>query len=312
MSPKEFLYVYRNLQVRLVSGRHLRIDMHQYRNAKGLWDDEPVTGDKKCVEGFYKAKPALEAAIRKVSMKLGGSGYRMLKGKNEYVNIGRGGDPGILNPFDGNLVNYDMGELVHVFDAKGSPDQVSRALALAADLGVVNKLLNRPEGPATQSDVQAFCDKYIGIDCNGFVGNYCKAIGMTSPGPSTPVGSFAAKGMRRKSLEEVRPLDALVWMKSATRGSHVAIIDSILSERREEGKLVALDCLVCESAGSSRDTSTKELAENTDGLADTIYTITWVGGDIKPFNVKRGLGWHYNPRAYNAKSSGKVAIASLS
>lgn len=311
MTPKEFMNKYRNMQLRLVDGRGIRVDVHQYRNAKGMWGDTPVTGDHKCTEGFQQAKPAIERKIQYYGMRAGGSKYQLKTDKSEYVVIGSGAKGGIIDPFQGQNILYNSGELLQVFDGKGSPDQISRALTFAADLGVVSEMLKRSY-PSTQADVQRFADKYIGMDCNGFVGNYLKASGIGDLGPSSDVYKFAPAARRKKRLEDVRAGDVLVWMKTESSASHVAIIDSVLIEHRDNGQLKALECIIVESCGSSRDTSSAQLKADTDGLGDTVYVITKVAEGLRPFNVKRGLGWQNNPHDYNSKSAGKVAIASTS
>lgn len=51
--------------------------------------------------------------------------------------------------------------VVRPFTGKGNPECVQMVLQLAALLG-----------EATPGSLQSYCDSYLGLDCNGFVGNY--------------------------------------------------------------------------------------------------------------------------------------------
>jgi len=52
----------------------------------------------------------------------------------------------------------------YAFVGKGSPEQCQLILEFAAAWGLAT--------PATQGGVQDYADKWLGLDCNGFVGNY--------------------------------------------------------------------------------------------------------------------------------------------
>ena len=71
--------------------------------------------------------------------------------------------------------------------------------------------------------LQAFTDKYLGLDCNGFVGNYLKRTKLIKFDPNDyhPKDYYThAKGVR-KSLKAVSDGDLLVWANF----QHIAIID---------------------------------------------------------------------------------------
>jgi hypothetical protein len=82
----------------------------------------------------------------------------------------------------------------------------------------------------TNVSVQDYADWYLGLDCNGFVGHYFQeAFPVSTIGPSTDCNDFdnkAHKGVRRASLEEIRPLDVLV-REGGSGTRHVALIESI-------------------------------------------------------------------------------------
>jgi hypothetical protein len=161
-------------------------------------------------------------------------------------------------------------QLASVFTGKGTPDLIVQALRLAEAFGLV-----RPNVAAMQS----YCDDYIGLDCNGFVGNYLRARGCTVVGPQTPAFpyAFVPPNWRLTKLTDVKAESVLVWKNAG----HVAIVDRI-SGIQYNGVLPAA---VCESTGAravARDV-------HTDGLNYTVYEIHPPGKD-GVFKVKRGLG----------------------
>ena len=73
--------------------------------------------------------------------------------------------------------------------------------------------------------MQAICDKYIGLDCNGFVGNWAAENGVKRfTSQTAPPDIARVFPEKRASLSEVEPLDVLVW------SSHVAVIDDISAD----------------------------------------------------------------------------------
>lgn len=129
--------------------------------------------------------------------------------------------------------------LVGVFTGKGSPEDFATMLSLvysykAAFLklyakatgvrGACARLLARHDGRPREM-LQAFCDAYLGLDCNGFVGNFARRVAPKSPGPShLPSAYYHARKARRTKREDVELFDVIVWANF----THVAIIDSFL------------------------------------------------------------------------------------
>ncbi|MCW5966120.1 MAG: hypothetical protein KIT83_18930, partial [Bryobacterales bacterium] len=66
----------------------------------------------------------------------------------------------------------------------------------------------------------------IGLDCNGFVGNFTKQRGMMAAdghfGPNTEPNVFAARGLKRDKIEDIQIRDVFLWPGSS---QHIAIVD---------------------------------------------------------------------------------------
>ena len=112
--------------------------------------------------------------------------------------------------------------------------------------------------------VRDYCERYIGLGCNGFVGNYARSVGLSRT-PDTDIRTYAPPGARAGAFEEVKGNDVLVW----TDNKHIAIIDSVVSLSREPNDR-ALDCRVVEATASN-------LAGRDDlkygGLQNTLYRL---------------------------------------
>jgi hypothetical protein len=77
--------------------------------------------------------------------------------------------------------------------------------------------------------LQQFCDKYMGLDCNGFVGNFVAKADHAlklKANSSIQHGFFHRKGNKlRTSADEVRAKDLIIW----SNFQHIAAIDDSLS-----------------------------------------------------------------------------------
>jgi hypothetical protein len=168
------------------------------------------------------------------------------------------------------------------FVGKGSPDDIALTLRLAVRYGLTH--------PAA---LRSYCDRYLGLDCSGFVANYANSeLGMNFDVANTAANSFAPLNMRRASIDDVQPLDVLVWSQT----NHVAIIDSLDQDRinfdrmkSASPNLSSLECTVAESHGHR-------------GLGYCNYSIVSMDSTTHEFTVKRHEGHD---------STWKVWIASL-
>jgi hypothetical protein len=293
-TPSQYMDRYRNMTVRLADGLTVGpIDVHEYRNAKAYWkthnwaaewnkhpekhDDEQVTADDYWAHHKGSKRPDADHDVTAALDK----GWPLLAARLKKKSKSRGDTSRVLTVKDPEGKPYyteeveDVTKLYACYNGKGSPEAIAQTLRLANVCGLV-------EG--TRDALQRYCDKYIGLDCNGFVGNYLRACGSDF-GPSTEPLDFAPAGWRRSKLIDVARRDVLSW----TDKSHVAIIDDrdmgvvwvwhdhILTEAR---------VWVCESCG----TTTVAGDVHHDGLNCTRYTLTPTKTP-QVFLATRGHGW---------------------
>lgn len=279
MSPFQYLLMYRNLTVPLVNGTSiLGVDVHEYRNAQDLFDrrnldNDPTNdvdnmpADWDASDGWNTAWSALSSKIARHGKVAGSSKYRV------QLPLATKDDPTPTVKFD-EIV--DRSVLGRVFTGKGTPELCILALRLAEAFGLVK---------GTLAAMKKYCDDYIGLDCNGFVGSYLRMRGCTLVDHETPAypNDFLVENRRISKLDDIKPESVLVW-KSA---GHVAIVDSVLGMVPVGPKLdtMALQCMVCEA------TAARLVAGDihTDGLNWTLYQFYPPNGN-KVFNVQRGLG----------------------
>jgi hypothetical protein len=177
--------------------------------------------------------------------------------------------------------------MMRVHCGKGSPEEIQICLHLIAVFGLYDK---KKFGTDSAAGVQDYCDKYIGLDCNGFVGNLARELKLAKE-PETPIPYYAPKHRRRARIEDVQPNDVLVW----TDNGHIAVIDDIDSFVGSSGGKPARDCTVVE-ATAGNPSGAKATADG--GLQHSTYSIRSVGKDLV-FNVERPKGKNLN-RVYIA------------
>jgi GH25 family lysozyme M1 (1,4-beta-N-acetylmuramidase) len=144
--------------------------------------------------------------------------------------------------------------VMRTFSGKGSPEEHQAVLKVAGHFR--NKLGSYWKNVGSLSDqVQAFYRAYIGLDCNGFAGNYARAVGGTKLQPETPIPQFSPSSKRRRKLEEILPGDLVIWDPH-----HIATIQG----RRPDGYFDIVE---------SNDETEVE------GLGNTVRELTETGGD---------------------------------
>jgi hypothetical protein len=96
--------------------------------------------------------------------------------------------------------------IVRAFNGKGSIEDVELALTAAVATKKVDPYLDA---------LQKMADQCMGLDCNGFVGNYYRYLGWMNAdghyGPNTPSSRYAARGLVRESYDELERGDVLIW-----------------------------------------------------------------------------------------------------
>jgi hypothetical protein len=116
------------------------------------------------------------------------------------------GIPPLVLQIGGRTLNRH--DIQMVFAGKGSPSQIRDILWLASRYRRTNPSL------------RFYCERYIGLDCNGFAGNYW---GID---PNTPIDSYDTN--RRQKAAEVSIGDALIfYKKGAASPFHLAVVDDV-------------------------------------------------------------------------------------
>lgn len=132
------------------------------------------------------------------------------------------------------------------FDGKGSPELFRQVLQLAS-LWVARSdgLRSRDH---TIHTLQDFADKYIGLDCNGFVCAYFLSVYPSSAGARhSYIPTFREAGFHQRiSLKTVRSCDVLL---PARTNDHIALVSSVSNPVMRNGQLWSIDCVIAESAG---------------------------------------------------------------
>jgi hypothetical protein len=174
--------------------------------------------------------------------------------------------------------------MMKVHSGKGSPEEIAVALHLVAKYQMYDKkfLDDSAQG------VQDYCTCYIGLDCNGFVGNYAQAIGL-SKRPNTDISTFSPPGARRSELGDVRANDVLVWQDYG----HITIIDSVDKVTTGPDGKQFLDCRIVEASASNISKETKAAHG---ALQNSVYTLRAAGS--KAFNAERPKGSGVINRVY--------------
>ena len=127
---------------------------------------------------------------------------------------------------------------VDAFVGKASPETFERVLALVyqyreAFVSAYGKSPIEPyktcakilsEDARAERILQTFCDKYMGLDCNGFVGNFVAKADHSlklKGNSSIQYEFFPKKTVLRASADEVQTKDLIIW----SNFQHIASID---------------------------------------------------------------------------------------
>lgn len=276
MSPYEYLLKYRNLTVNQVTGGPVTVDIHEYRNAQDVFDkrntDNDPTNDVDNMREDFDAGAGWKDGWGPLRSKIARHGKKL--GPNLYslqFPLPTKANP---TPVITSTETANTAQLASVFTGKGSPENIAQALRLALAFGLV-----------TTGGLQKYCDDYIGLDCNGYVGNYLVSEGCTIVGPSTPANAYAfvKEPYRVSTLEDVKYQSVLTWKNTG----HVAIVDFNFGPVYVPPKYdtYIIRCMVCESTGARLVPGDI----HTDGLNYTLYEIHPPQSG-KVFRVKRGIG----------------------
>jgi hypothetical protein len=232
-TPFELYCQYRSINVLLFNGTKIyNIDVHEYRNYNS------TKNDFNCVSG-WAAFEQLKAKIENHGLK-SGNGYEISYPITGY--------PITFAPVI-NVEYVSIHDVKCVFIGKGSPANIQQALRLAVAFGLLE---------ISQSAIQNYCDKNIGLDCSGFAGNY-----LGGNWRSTPCSEYAKKKIN--NLDDITTGTAIVWQN----GKHVALVDKITGKEKSDGKTSEVKCMVAESTGDRMFTDGPS-----DGLNYSEYSIS--------------------------------------
>ena len=152
-----------------------------------------------------------------------------------------------------------MMSIVRVFSGKGSPLEINDALWLAHRYG---KILNHANKKPHAKGLQEYADAYVGMDCNGFVGNF---FGIN---PSTSIDTYGAQ--RRKSVAEIQENDVCVWYrgwKEKKKFGHIGVIETVENRSETDFRFVLVDWGVG-AQEKHKKTKTVKLKKDPDGKID--------------------------------------------
>ena len=222
------------------------------------------------IEQWHRSSPSgVLDRFKDMSVQAGGENVSVAV--NKYRNNDGGSHP---TPGDGGtqdaikikdaLMGLAMGDVlaraggaqsyVDVFTGKGSPEGIAAVMVLFHDYS--DKFIERykKSGGATrvcadilanpdmtwQATLQAISDEFIGLDCNGFVGNWLKSCEPNFRlGPQNgPRQVYDKRKTQRNSVDEIEYWDVVVWANF----SHIAAVDGVSG-----GGLPKVN--VCQSAG---------------------------------------------------------------
>lgn len=148
------------------------------------------------------------------------------------------------------------------FQGKGSPEQIQAVLKIVGHFGKTRLRSDWPDRSTLSESLAAFYLANMGLDCNGFAGNYAVAVGARSElGPDVYISRFAPANMRRRKLDEIQPGDVIVWDPH-----HIATIQG----RRSDGHWDIVE--------SNDEPEVK-------GLGNTVRELKETGGDT--FKIRK-------------------------
>ena len=106
-------------------------------------------------------------------------------------------------------LTYDRLKLQRVFTGKGAPEDIRNVVRLASRFKLTDA-----------KTVSKYCTTNIGLDCNGFTGNYW------GKDPDTSIDQYNTN--RRRAVADVAPGDAMIfYRKGVAAPFHIAVVDEV-------------------------------------------------------------------------------------
>lgn len=279
MSPLELEAQYHSLKVILDDLKTTNVDVRRYQNNDAAfktnvnWGNAAALVQKdnllgKIMDDISVEKKAVKP-VAKLDPKTPADSPKAIENENRRTG-------NLVHLANAEILRRTIGMLMPVHTGKGSPEEIATVLHLVA----VYKLYDKKFGDDSAGGVREYCDKYVGLDCNGFVNNYGKLIGLPKT-RDTPIGSYATAKDRRGALADVKANDVLVW----TDHSHINVIDSI--GMMPSDATAGRDCVIVESSAHNPSGAT---ATANGGLQHSTYCIRSVDPKTKIFTVERPKG----------------------
>lgn len=198
--PEDMLKAFKAIAVN-AAGTPVTISVNKYRNNDAANYKSP---DKGGTQDALKVKDALMSLGMKDVLARAG-------GPNAYVGVFVGkGSPEAIGAVMETLVDYSERYIERYKKSSGVLKKVADWLA--------------DENLSWQATLQNVCDEVVGLDCNGFVGNWVRHRDNTSKiGPNTrPRDVFdMRKKTKRRKIDDIQPKDVIVWANY----SHIAAVD---------------------------------------------------------------------------------------
>jgi len=207
--PAEALSTYKNMECSVAGGTAV-VSVNHYRNANH-------TSDKSGCKNALVIKDRLRGIAKDAHSRAGGV--------TNYVGVFMGkGSPWAIAAVLETLAVYSDAFIKAYAKNKGSPEAKCAAILANDDI-------------TWDQTLQQICDEYIGLDCNGFVGNWLKVVQpdfkLHQDHRADEVRS-KAKTYRTK-LDQIEYWDLMCY----TKNEHIAAINGV-----QDGKF-----MVCQSAG---------------------------------------------------------------
>ncbi len=183
-------------------------------------------------------------------------------------------------------------EYVGVFVGKGTPEGITKVLTMFHDYadkfvarygkggGPRRKCADWLADPhlSWQDTLQNISNEFIGLDCNGFVGNWLKradpALRMHA---NTPIPFYLQKRKTpRKKVDDVLIGDVIVW----THNGHIAVIDDQPGPTSDK-------FIICQSAGGGPRRNEYSIRVSSPGrfLLSGGYPAGDVPGEVRIFSL---------------------------
>ena len=196
-APTDVLSAYKKIEV-VIDGAKVAISINAYRN-----NDPKYAADKGGTQNAISIKDGLLAVgSSKILQRCGGA------------------------------QNY-----VDVFTGKGSPEAIAAVLLCFHDYADAFVKLNKngdaprrkcagwlaDQNLSWKDTLQNISNEFLGLDCNGFVGNWMKRVQPSLKlGPQHgPKQFYAARQQTRTAVNKIEYWDVVVWANF----SHIAVID---------------------------------------------------------------------------------------